>query len=254
LEAALPDFIASFQKQNRDDGHYSLFEGEAEAEPEVPEMPDVPDCELFQRLEHEKEVVGIYISGHPFDACEESMRRYATCAIEDLPCWKSPTAARVGGIILSVTDKLTKSGKSIGLMNFEDSDNGIEIVSFSKNWETLKGRIQIGEPYVAEGRLGDREPKSFILEKLTPLKELEKSNPGWVRIRLRTDLISEKPDFKRFAVALKDCPGRSPVLLELLNERDLCVLSLSNFSVGSADTVQTRLSDFIAPGACEIYG
>jgi hypothetical protein len=110
----------------------------------------------------------------------------------------------------------------------------------------------VGSPYIAEGKAGDREPKNFIVERLTLLEEIDKKEPGLVRIRLRADLLPGKMDFKSVAVALKDCPGRSPVLLELTDERESCVLSLQGFGVSGADSVQARLSEVVPAEAFEV--
>jgi DNA polymerase-3 subunit alpha len=254
LVAALPDFFQTVQKKNKDNGQYSLFEllGPEEGAVEEPDMPAVGDYDLFDRLEHEKAVMGIYISGHPFDRYEEKARKYATCTIEELSFWKGSVPAKVGGIILSATDKLTKTGKSMGLMNLEDSDGSIEMVAFPRDWEALKTQIRPGEPYLVEGKMGDREPKNFIVQKVTSLKGDFLKGPELVRIRLRADLLAKTLDFKDFAVALKDCPGRSPVLLELMDDHDSCVLSLQGVNVGDVDSIQTRLARIVPPGAFEV--
>jgi DNA polymerase-3 subunit alpha len=253
LAAALPDFILTFQKRHRNDGQYSLFDlMQTPEETEEPDMPDVGDYEASVRLEYEKEVMGIYISGHPFDEHEEKTRKYATCTIEELPYWKNSAPAKVGGIILSVTDKLTRTGKSMGIINFEDSDGSVEMVSFPNSWEAVKAQIQIGKAYIAEGKMGDREPKSFILDRLTLLEGIGGDVPELVRIRLRADALPKELSFKNFAVALKDCSGRSPVLLELADERDSCVLSLQGFNVTGADSVRERLAEVVPSGAFEV--
>jgi DNA polymerase-3 subunit alpha len=253
LAAALPDFLQMVQKKNKDSGQYTLFEllGPAE-EAEEPDMPEAAD-DPFKRLEQEKAVMGIYISGHPFDRYEDAAQKYATCTIEELSFWTGSIPAKVGGIILSVTDKVTKSGKSMGVMNFEDSDSNIEMVCFPRDWEVLKTQVQVGRPYIAEGKIGDREPKNFIVQKLSLIEEnFSSDSPEFVRIRLRADLVSEKLDFKNFAVALKDCPGRRSVLLELMDERDSCVLALQGINVGNPSALQLRLAEIVPPEAFEV--
>jgi DNA polymerase III alpha subunit len=151
-----------------------------------------------------------------------------------------------------VTDKLTRAGKPMGIINLEDSDGSVEMVSFPAAWETMKAQVQIGKPYIAEGKMGDREPRSVILDRLTPLGGIGADAPELVRIRLRADALPQDLSFKSFAVALRDCSGRSPVLLELADERDSCVLSLQGFNVTDADSVRTRLAEVVPPGAFEV--
>jgi len=255
LVDALPEFFTTAQKKNKDEGQYSLFEPvENEDIKEEPDMPDRDDYDVFERLEHEKSAMGIYVSGHPFDKFEEKAKKYATCTMEELPFCRGDISVKVGGIILSAVDKLTKNGKSIGIMNLEDSENSIEMVAFSRDWETLKDQIQVGESYIVEGKMGDREPKNFIVQRVMPLSDVPKDNFAIVRISLRTELLPDELDFKEFAKALKNCPGKSPVLLELVDERESCVLALREMRVGSAGAVRESLlnSDVIPPGAFEV--
>ncbi|MCL2009929.1 MAG: DNA polymerase III subunit alpha [Synergistaceae bacterium] len=253
LVDALPDFIATAQKKNRDEGQYSLFEPvEAEGNDEEPDMPDREDYGVFERLEHEKSAMGIYISGHPFDTYEEKVRKYATCTIEELSFCRGDISVKVGGIILSVTEKQTKTGKSMGIMNLEDSENSVELVVFPRDWETVKAQIQAGEPYVVEGKVGDREPKNFIVQKVMPLKDVSTGSPEFVRIRLRADVLPKEVDFKDFAKALKDCSGKSPVLLELTDERESCVLSLRELRVGDVKGVYESLAKVVPSDAFEV--
>ena len=256
LVDALPNFMTIVQKKNKDEGQYSLFElletDESEDEPAMPNMPDRDDYDVFERLEHEKSAMGIYISGHPFDAYDGEVQKYATCTIDELSFCKGDISVKVGGIILSVVDKLTKTGKSMGIMNLEDSENSVEMVVFPRDWENLKAHIQAGEPYIVEGKMGDREPKNFIAQKVMPLKDMPPGSPEFVRIRLRTDLLLEEINFKSFAKALKDCPGKSPVLLELTDERESCVLSLRELRVGDVRGVQESLAKVIPPETFEV--
>jgi len=253
LVDALPEFFITAQKKNKDEGQYSLFEPlETDAGSEEPDMQEREDYDVFERLEHEKSAMGIYVSGHPFDKFEEKAKKYATCTIEELPFCRGDISVKVGGIILSVADKLTKAGRSIGIMNLEDSENSIEMVAFSRDWETLKDHIEVGESYIVEGKVGEREPKNFIVQRVVPLKDAPKDNFEIVRICLRTPLLPEELDFKEFAKALKDCPGKSPVLLEFVDERESCVLSLREMRVGSADAVRERLACVVPPEAFDV--
>ena len=242
---ALPDFVQAAQRLAAEENQLSLFSlmEEASIEETGPDMPEVEDYEPFERLDCEKEVTGLYISGHPFDSYEKEMLNFTTCTIQDLPCWRGDIPARVGGILLSVVEKTTKKGKQMGILTMEDSEESLEMVVFPGSWETVKGQVEVGLPCVVEGRMGDREPRNFIVDKLIPLKDMASSEEAIVRIRLRADLISYSFDVKSFAVALRDCQGRSPVLLELTDERDSCVLYLKDFRV---ERNLDRLSDTLA--------
>nr|MBQ6740531.1 DNA polymerase III subunit alpha [Synergistaceae bacterium] len=85
---ALPGHIAAAQAlNNASKEQLSLF-GEAEAEViSEPEVPEIADYDDHTRLDYEKEVTGLYISGHPFDMYENKIFKFANCKINDLSAW-----------------------------------------------------------------------------------------------------------------------------------------------------------------------
>ena len=254
LVEVLTDFVQSAQRMEAGGSQLSLFDpaGEDSVDKEGPDIPEVDDYDLYEKLDFEKEVTGLYISGHPFDGCEESIARLTNCSIADLPHWQGRTAPRVGGILLSAAEKTTKRGAAMGQLLLEDSNSSLEMVAFPKTWETLKARVKVGVPCVVEGRMGDREPRNFIVERLTPLSEAE--DAGIVRIRLKVNLVPRELNVRDFARALRDCRGISPVLLEFMDDRDACVVYLNDFRVDPSlpDRLQDRLSEVVPLEALEV--
>ncbi|MBR5116142.1 MAG: DNA translocase FtsK 4TM domain-containing protein, partial [Lachnospiraceae bacterium] len=74
---------------------------------EEPDMPDVTDYPIHERLDYEKEVTGLYISGHPFDGYEAELSKFTNCLIADLPIWVGKVKPQVGGILISVNETTT---------------------------------------------------------------------------------------------------------------------------------------------------
>ena len=100
--------------------------------------------------------------------------------------------------------------------------------------------------------MGDREPRNFIVERLTPLSEA--NDVGIVRIRLRMGVASRELNVRDFARALRDCRGPSPVLLEFQDDRDSCVVYLNDFRVDSSvpDLLRRRLAEVVPSEALEV--
>ena len=140
LVEVLTDFVQSAQRLEGDNKQLSLFEsaGDDSVDEAGPDIPEVEDYSLYEKLDFEKEVTGLYISGHPFDACEEAVGRLTNCSIADLPCWQGRTPPKVGGILLSATEKTTKKGAAMGQLLLEDSNSSLEMVVFPKTWENIK--------------------------------------------------------------------------------------------------------------------
>ena len=254
LVQVLPEFVQGAQRLEGGGGQLSLFDSAADdpADEAGPDIPEADDYVLHEKLEFEKEVTGLYISGHPFDGCEETIGRFTNCSIADLPHWQGRTAPRVGGILLSASEKTTKKGAVMGQLILEDSNSSIEMVAFPRVWETVKAQVQVGAPFVVEGRMGDREPRNFIVERLTPLSEAV--DAGIVRIRLKVNLVPQALDVRDFARALRDCRGASPVLLEFQDDRDACVIYLNDFRVDPSvpGRLQSRLAEVVPLEALEV--
>ena len=87
LVQVLPEFVQGAQRLEGGGGQLSLFDSAADdpADEAGPDIPEADDYVLHEKLEFEKEVTGLYISGHPFDGCEEAIGRFTNCSIADLP-------------------------------------------------------------------------------------------------------------------------------------------------------------------------
>ena len=181
------------------------------------------------------------------------MARFATCKLADLLYWRGKSPAKVGGLIVSVAEKTTKKGDLMAQLVLEDSDGSFEMVVFPRKWAEVKSCVTVGLACIVEGRMGDREPRNFIVDALTPLDEAAAKEAGLVRIRLRTDLIGAPFNVKDFAMALRDCRGNSPVLLELADDKESCVLSLADYRVESgAAKLLERLGEVVPLAALEV--
>jgi DNA polymerase-3 subunit alpha len=199
----------------------SLF-GDEDIVSESPTLPDVHDYELFEKLEKEKEVVGIYISGHPFDQYEDFFRQHTITKISEINFWGGQSSPKIGGVVAGLNEKRTKKGDAFGIITLEDADSSIEVVCYSKEWDLIKGNISIGLPYMFEGELKtDREPVNLVARRITPIEEL-KGIPPFVRLRVTLSSIIEETDviFKSIGIALCEFPGYCPVLLELLEDEE----------------------------------
>jgi len=252
LIAALPDYIAAVQRLSTKGDQLSLFElmdnsGSEDAEPELPDVADFP---VHERLECEKEVTGLYISGHPFDTYEEELSKFTNCFIADLPLWMGKVKPQVGGILLSVSEKTTKKGDAMGVMLLEDSESSIPLVAFPKTWDKIKDRALSGSVCVVEGKIDDRG--QVIVDDLTPLDDLKGQEPRLVNVTLRVNMIPAL-NVKELARALRDCRGPSPVLLGLRDDRESCAVYLDSCRVmPSPDRVRECLTSVVPEEALEV--
>ena len=106
---ALPQLTELAARKAQNTNQASLF-GDDEEDFFTPEMEEVPDFSERQKLDLEKESMGLYISGHPFDQYEPSVEPYITCPVGDLPNWRSHQPAVTAGCMTNFTEKFSKAG------------------------------------------------------------------------------------------------------------------------------------------------
>ncbi len=249
---ALPMMLEAATRRDECANQRSLFDDSTEADL-VPEMPDVPDYEQRQLLEFEHDAMGIYISGHPYDAFRDDESRYATCAVHDLAFWREggepPT---ILGLLTETREKYTKKGDPMGILLFEDAESQVEVVCFPKQWPNVKPLLQPGQPYVVTGTLRNEGEISLILDELEPLSEVKARRPGAMRIRVATEGL---PDdfYGSLHAELSKFPGNQPVLLDLHMPDTQALLKIRTIKVAAVPDLAERihaLSDGRAAVVC----
>ncbi|HSP10974.1 MAG TPA: DNA polymerase III subunit alpha, partial [Salegentibacter sp.] len=128
-------YAAKFQ-ENQNSSQVSLF-GEA-SEVQIPE-PEVPPCEewgTMEKLRREKEVVGIYISGHPLDDFRLEMKYFCNSVLTDLENLEQciNRALTLGGVISDVQHRTTKQGQGWAIFTVEDYNSSFEFKLFKEEY------------------------------------------------------------------------------------------------------------------------
>ncbi|MDR1514271.1 MAG: DNA polymerase III subunit alpha [Synergistaceae bacterium] len=252
LMEALPVMIEIAARRESFANQKSLFD-DAEAD-EAPPMPDVPDYEQRKLLELEKESVGIYISGHPYDEFLADEYRYTTCSLSDLEHWRmadSPTVTL--GLLSDFKEKYTKKGDPMGILSFEDSESQVEVVCFPRQWPHVKPLLAVGSPYVIKGTVRSEGEVSIVLDELEPLAEARAKGAGAVRIRVATEGL---PDdfYSSLYSELEKFPGNMPVLLDLQTPDQQGLLKMRTMRVSMVPDLAVRISDLSEGRASVISG
>jgi len=121
----------------------SLF-GTAEVmEIEMPKVPDVEPWPKMELLKREKEVTGVYISGHPLDDYRLELANFCH-RIEEMPNRKSKNT-RIAGIVTKAEHRLSKKGNRFGLFSIEDYTGATELALFSEDYLKYRHFLVEGE-------------------------------------------------------------------------------------------------------------
>ena len=189
-EGAL-DANISRRKQNVD-GQLSLFDlamdggeidiGGGES------LPTLPDYPLRTRLAMEKEMTGVYITGHPLDDVRAQMAqlRFSTADLsgleerEDQGLSLDGMQVEMGGILVEVKGKATKKGAYMGFVTLEDLTGQIECLVFPKVYERYQGMLATDELVVLAGKLSIREEEApkLLVDRVCSLEEWKPDAPA----------------------------------------------------------------------------
>ena len=190
LLAAMDPFLAQLasSKKNLMDGQLSLFAMEGGAEDTSRSEPQYPGTEEFsvsEKLSKEKEVLGLYVSGHPLEEYKKSIA-YSTntdsSAFASASGEEDAVAERVlmdqdlvtmAGLVLSRTTKTTKKQEMMAFLQMEDLLGGYEVIVFPKIFQTYSQLLQENRVLLVKGRVSireDEQPK-LIAESFSELSK-----------------------------------------------------------------------------------
>lgn len=179
------DHITKDKKSNLA-GQLSLFDIAAEEDKEEFDirMPEVGEYSKEMLLSFEKEVLGIYISGHPMEEYQELWQKHITNTTNDFALDEETGAVRVedqatavvGGMIAEKKIKYTKNDKVMAFLNLEDLVGNVEVVVFPRDYEKYGTLLQEDAKVFIKGRISVEEDKDgkLICEQIVNFAEAEK--------------------------------------------------------------------------------
>ena len=178
------------RRKSNVDGQISLFDMAFGGEPMIEDsrkLPVMAEFPLRQRLAMEKEISGVYITGHPLDDYREvlSSLPFSTAQLEgieereDRGMDMDGQYVQMGGILTEVRGKATKKGAYMGFITLEDLTGQIECLVFPKTYEKYQGMMAADDLVVLCGKLSIREDEApkLLLDKLVPLEEWQDVPP-----------------------------------------------------------------------------
>ena len=181
--AGLADHVAQ-EKKSAMTGQMSLFDlmnEEDKKEYEV-QLPNVGEYDKEQLLAFEKEVLGIYVSGHPLEKYEDLWRGVITNVTVDFALDEETghskvvdgSKAVIGGMITAKTIKYTKTNKTMAFLTVEDLVGTVEVVVFPKDYEKNQQWMNEDEKVFIRGRVNneDDRPSKLICEKIWRFEEV----------------------------------------------------------------------------------
>ena len=176
--------IVNQEKKTSMTGQMSLFDimGEEERKSFDIKLPDVGEYTKETKLAFEKEVLGVYISGHPLEEYEQSWRKNISAVTSDFypdeetgqPKVPDGSKQIVGGMITEKTIKYTRNNKVMAFLTLEDLVGTVEIVVFPRDYENNAHMMEEDSKVFIQGRVSaeDDKPSKLICEKISAFNDI----------------------------------------------------------------------------------
>jgi DNA polymerase-3 subunit alpha len=187
-------------QESKNSSQVSLFDmGDGEGDVEMPEPP-VPQCEPWSNLEqlkYEKDVIGIYISGHPLDNYKLELNFCNTTIgdLKDMVKLKGKEVS-VGGMISSVQHKISKNGKPFGSFVLEDYSESLELPVFGEEYLRFRHFLVQGAFLYVKGKIQERwnqpDNMEFKISAIQLLPELRDKLAKSITIQVPLSEISDE--------------------------------------------------------------
>ncbi len=234
------------QKKRTIEGQFSLFDATASGNMNFrdEDMPDIPEYNEKTLLSMEKEMVGVYLSGHPLSEYEKELENSATSntseiaeirETEESTSLSDGSRVVIGGIIIKKQNKITKNNNMMAFVTLEDLYGTVEGIIFPKVYEDCKDILYEDNIVLIEGTIdaSEEEAPKLICNKIRELKKsdaLENEGVSAVRLYLKVENTEQYKKIKKniFNIILKHL-GNDRVIIYNQQEKATMVLPKKNW-------------------------
>ena len=215
------DSIAQ-EKKNSFAGQMSLFDLVSDEEKKEYEirMPDVEEYDKEMILAFEKDVLGIYLSGHPLEKYRNIMEKMISAKTTDfqpdeesgIPKVYDGQKVIIGGMITEKTIKYTRNNKVMAFLTVEDLLGTVEIVVFPRDYEKWQAMLNEDARVFVQGRVNaeDDKPSKLILEKVRAFEDMPQEL--WIQFKDKSEYAEKEQELLE---TLKGYAGVSAVVIYL---------------------------------------
>ncbi len=219
VHGIIMDQLAQEKKKSMS-GQMSLFDLVPEEEKQSYELkyPPAEEFEWEVKLGFEKEVLGIYLSGHPLEDYEEKWRKNITAVTTDFMLDEETNAVKVrdnervtvGGMITDKTIKYTKNNKTMAFLTLEDLVGTVEVIVFPKDYERFHALLNEDEKVFVKGHANVEEEKNgkLICEQIYSFEEAPREL--WLQFETKEEYAKREAELLSL---LHDSDGRDSVVI-----------------------------------------
>ncbi len=241
-EAVLSSAVS--RQRRRETGQVSLFEMAAAAADGAGTGDDaIPGAEPMaplDKLHLEKEVLGVYLSGHPLDQWRDILREEITASAEELADMKDDTRVIIGGMVVSQSRILTRKGETMAFVTLEDLSDRVEVVVFPSVFSEHADLLGEEDVLLVDGRVSHRDDEVNVVAE--DLRIPNSSGKLYIFVKPAVQILEQ------VKFLLGKHRGDTPVYL-CLPEADTVILAGGGLQVEPTEALFSSLQDILGEDA-----
>ena len=232
--------------QNINTGTTNTLFGDLPSAMQVP-VPKITVCEewtLTEKLDHEKDITGMFMSGHPLDHFSFEMRHYQFTPINDFNEVRDTLSVnlnqlgrnfKLAGLVTEVQHRMTKTGKNFGSFVIEDFTGKTDFILWSEDYIKFQNYLEVGQKIFLTGSFRNRynQPNAFEF-KITNMSLLETVKQNQTR-SIEISMHPSKLDQEILEFVeknLKQNPGRASLKFNFVEPKEQLVASVRTYEKG----------------------
>ncbi|MBN2100405.1 DNA polymerase III subunit alpha [Candidatus Dojkabacteria bacterium] len=250
LLAALPSMHETYKKRQNSEaeGQIDIFsmgkeEGQTHKITPTP-LPQVEPATDTNKIEWEKELLGMYITAHPLGRIKSYLSAIGVKDISEIKQMKPNAHVQACGLITNIKAISTKKeNKRMAFLLIEDQTSEIEVILFPSTYEKFSKNLEESTPTIFIGKVNVRDgTRSIICDSLRVI-DLDKATKSSDGLSLRIPTNANKDDIKRLKQALKENPGDTPVMISIPDGDDVKTMQLKR-GIELTDEVKEIIEPF----------
>ena len=209
----------AYQHQKAEAVH-SLFGATDEVMIPEPKVPDYQPWSLIEKLNREKAITGIYISGHPLDDYRVEVEHFTNCRLDDIEKMHQANEVRMAGIVTTANHRISKKGTGWGLFTVQDYYGSFEFPLFKNDYADYSARLAEGQCVFIKGHFEKRwsgDGFQFKVKEVNLLESVTENFTKEITLRLAIEQINSEL-LKDIQNLCNEHKGKHKLRMELLDK------------------------------------
>lgn len=250
--------FAQAAQQEASLGQFSIFGGDGESEENTyPDLPDLADWPEADRLQREKDLLGLYISGHPLDKFREEVLTFSNPPIELLSETDSGSKVRICGIVSQLQTKLDRRNNQMAFFTLEDFTGNVRCIAFSSTYNEIRETLQPERLVVVTGKLDrrdDRDESTIMVDQAVPLEKASVELVKQITLEIHPQKLANG-EIDRLKFLFDKYPGKCPVRFEVVtNPNEKFVLTSKSCKVRPSPALIEGVKELIGSECLHLRG